>query len=388
MQTLTAREAADCLGITLSTLYAYVSRGLLHTLPGDTPRARRYLLHEVQTLQQQRRRGRKSRDVARTALDWGLPVLPSAITLIDQGRLFFRGHDAALLAQQVTLEQLAALLWQTPSLPLPTDRAWQAAGTSARLADPEWLLTRFVTLSADLPADCGTATPARQAGNHVQLMATLAAALCDVWLPGLPLHQWCAQAWGLDKRDAERVRMALVLCADHELNPSSFAARCATASGASTRSALIAALATLSGGRHGGATARVMALLKEIGTGDVAHTVTARQLRGEDIPGFGHPLYPQGDPRARQILSGLTLDHVSEQLQRHMAESTGLLPSLDFALVALCRSLALPEGAAFGLFALGRSVGWLAHIDEQRTSRQPIRPRAQYSGPMPPVQSS
>lgn len=63
-----------------------------------------------------------------------------------------------------------------------------------------------------------------------------------------------------------------------------------------------------------------------------------------------------------------------------MHRQTGLHPSLDYALVAIQRGLGLPAGAAFVLFALGRTAGWLAHAMEQRDSGQLIRPRAQYVG--------
>ena len=62
---------------------------------------------------------------------------------------------------------------------------------------------------------------------------------------------------------------------------------------------------------------------------------------------------------------------------------TGRRPNVDFALVALRRSLALPEGAAFSLFALGRSIGWIAQSLEQRSDGGLIRPRAAYVGPPP-----
>ena len=64
-------------------------------------------------------------------------------------------------------------------------------------------------------------------------------------------------------------------------------------------------------------------------------------------------------------------------------ELTGQRPNIDFALVTVRRFLRLPEGSAFCVFALGRSVGWIAHALEQREGGQLIRPRAVYSGPLP-----
>ena len=108
---LSSSEAATLLGVSRQTLYAYVSRGLLHAHPGGQARDRRYLAAEVERLAASRSRGRKPREVARAALDWGLPVLESALTLIEDGRLYYRGHDAVTLSAEASVEEVAALLW-------------------------------------------------------------------------------------------------------------------------------------------------------------------------------------------------------------------------------------------------------------------------------------
>lgn len=61
----------------------------------------------------------------------------------------------------------------------------------------------------------------------------------------------------------------------------------------------------------------------------------------------------------------------------------GERPTLDFGLVAVARALGLPAGAALALFAVGRSVGWIAHALEQYADGRMIRPRARYVGPPP-----
>jgi hypothetical protein len=150
------------------------------------------------------------------------------------------------------------------------------------------------------------------------------------------IHVQVAEAFALDARGAELVRAALVLSADHELNASSFAARVVASTGASVRAAIIAGLAALTGPRHGGATARVEAFFDAVGSGDPDAVLRDRLIAGEDAPGFGHPLYPNGDPRAAAILAWLR-DAAPEA--RTIAEAqerlTGRPPMLDFALVAL-----------------------------------------------------
>ncbi len=200
-----------------------------------------------------------------------------------------------------------------------------------------------------------------------------------------PLHRQCAAAWGLDDDGAEWVRRALVLTADHELNASGFTARCVASTGASLRAAVIGGLAALSGSRHGGTTARVEALWDGLARDDAPAPSLRRHLEGADgLPGFGHPLYPRGDPRAEALLAPLLRgDPRLRDLVAAAEALTGRRPSIDFALVALRRRLGLERGSAFGLFALGRSIGWIAHALEQRRSGQLIRPRAVYVGPEP-----
>ena len=109
---LDAEAAADALGISRATLYAYVSRGLVRTVEGtEDPRRRLYSLHDIEQLKKRKTVGRRPREVAATTLDWGLPVLSSAITLIEDGRLFYRGRDAATWAETASLGETARLLW-------------------------------------------------------------------------------------------------------------------------------------------------------------------------------------------------------------------------------------------------------------------------------------
>src|SRR5580704_4947040 len=112
---LSAAEAANRLGVSRQTLYSYVSRGLLRAHETSDPRQRRYASDAVTRLADDRRRGRRPKEVAKATLDWGLPVLESAITLIQGGRLFYRGIDAVELAKTATVEDVAASLWRLPA---------------------------------------------------------------------------------------------------------------------------------------------------------------------------------------------------------------------------------------------------------------------------------
>jgi citrate synthase len=177
----------------------------------------------------------------------------------------------------------------------------------------------------------------------------------------------------------------MILCADHELNASSFTVRCVASTAASLHACVLAGLAALSGPHHGGMTARVESLWDEAGEATNPEVVLCARLSREGyLPGFGHLLYPDGDIRASAILEHL---RGRKQRWRSLAQAgenlTGQRPSLDFALVALRRHLELPEGAALGIFSVGRSIGWIAHAVEQRSQATLIRPRAAYRGPPP-----
>ena len=182
------------------------------------------------------------------------------------------------------------------------------------------------------------------------------------------------------------VDRCLVLSADHELNASAFVARIAAGAGSDLHSCLTAALSTLSGPRHGGACDRVEALMSEVMASTPQKAMTARLARGEDLPGFDVGAYPLGDPRtpplldaARRLMRSPRLNAINA-LAAVVKRELGEAPALDLGLVAAAYALGFPSGAAGGLFAIGRTAGWVAHVLEQRASGQPIRPRARYVG--------
>jgi citrate synthase len=391
---MTSAEAAASLGVTQATLYAYVSRGKLAAQPHASRRANVYRRSEIERLVAQRRSGRRPREVARTALDWGLPVLESQLTLIDHERLYYRGQPALALAQTASAEEVACLLWScspgdafgggAPVLPAGWRRSIAAFGN---LPPPDRLLAAFTVLQAHRVEAGGQADAkvlARHGGELLRLAC--AAALGSAPSPS-SLHTQFGRAWKLNARGVDAVRAALVLCADHELNASGFTARCVASTGAQLGKAVVGGLAALSGGLHGGMTARVEALWDEVSRAASLSAGVRRCLaRGDRLAGFGHPLYPNGDPRAAEILTRLpsgAIKRTALRLAQHVDELTGVRPTLDFALVALRRAIGAPEGGAYAVFAVGRTTGWIAHALEQRESGTLIRPRAAYVGVRP-----
>ena len=383
---LSARAAAARLGVKLDTLYAYVSRGLLCSVTVPGSRERHYLADDIERFRAGRG-GERGRETL-------IPVIDSAICLIEAGRFFYRGLDAVLLAETATLEQTAALLWreegETPSVSTPVlpNRGGSAVGSSQPTGLIERCQVRLATIAAeDLAALDLTRAGIIRTGRTI--LAELVAAIVNAEPGGDPVHQQLAAAWGRDAADADLIRRCLVLLADHELNASAFVARVVASTGATPYAVISAALGALSGRRHGGASARAEALFYEIGDGvEPMPVMAARLARGDDLPGLGHPLYPDGDPRAGAIIEAVVAARPASGARIAAAASaarqlTGQHPNVDFALGAAVTALGLPEGSALALFLVGRTVGWIAHAIEQYESGILIRPRARYTGPRP-----
>lgn len=378
---LSAQQASQRLGVSLSTLYAYVSRGLIRSEPDKVKRQRRYRAEDVDLLLARKAERQGSGDrLLGEALHWGEPVTESELTLIQEGRLFYRGRDACGLAREATFEQVAELLWGGYRAALCPE--WPTPLT--RLMEDQEPLARFGLLLTWLNQNDRNAydlRPNSVAETGSRILAALFASICAAE-PGEPLAQALARAWAPGSRS--HLEAALILCADHELNVSAFTARCVASAGATPYQVVVAGLAALSGYRHGGHSYRVEALFREAEALGPEGAIRSYLRQGAPVPGFGHKLYPQGDPRGREILAGLsTLPAVIQGLVEAGESILGEFPNLDFALVALVKTLSLPPGAHLGLFALGRSLGWLGHAIEQYQNNRLIRPRARYVGPLP-----
>ncbi|MDX8513809.1 citrate synthase [Mesorhizobium captivum] len=373
---LTREEALTRLNVRPQTLYAYVSRGRIGMRPDEVdPRRSQYRADDIAALATRRARGRSPQAIAESAIAWGEPAITTAISTVLHGRLVYRGQDAVALAATATLEETAGLLWASDA---PVSFASLTPSTVRESGTP----TAFARLSAVAAAGWPSLgrRPAMLQQDGASATSVLATSLGSS--PGAePVHERLAQGWSVDAAGADLIRKALVLLADHELNASTFAARVAASTGAPIAACLLAGLAALTGPRHGGAGAAAIALVEDAERLGPDEAITRWLAHDRPLPGFGHQLYPEGDPRAEALLPDVEIDDGLLRLRDAVLAATGLHPNVDFALAALTRSLRLPADAPFRLFALGRSVGWTAHAIEQVTSNRPIRPRARYDGP-------
>lgn len=403
---ISTAEAARLLGVKRETLYAYTSRGLVRSAPTAGSRERVYHREDLERLRTRSQARAGHAAVAASALRWGEPVLETRVGSIDAGGPRYRGKSAVELAKEgASFEDVCGLLWEgtfriTPDLAQrrlgisvahlrgllragsePFDGMLVTAGALAATeprAEPTVEIARVKApaLLRRLVAACGLPRGADAVNGSIEAESTARAVL--VALGG--------------RTTADRVAAiteALVVSADHELNASTFAARIAASSAASLPACAMAALGALSGPLHGALTARVEALVQEIGKPERAAVVVGERLsRGESVPGFGHPLYPEGDPRGARLMEVAQRIGAKARSVRILVATSNAMelvarerPTIDLGLVALAAALNLPKGAPLAIFACGRVAGWIAHVLEQREAGFLLRPRARYVGP-------
>jgi citrate synthase len=384
---LDSAAATRALKISRATLYVYVSRGLIRSVPHPKePKACLYPASDILALIDRRSRTRRPRTAAATALDYGLPVLKSSITHFEDDRCFYRDREAVAFSREATLEDAARLLWNTEADPFVALRfdpreinGWTSIASTCAPASATGRASLLLSLLTEHEAPGGgkPGPHAFQAAARLVVAGVAAIAGIQTAYKG-PIHRAVAAAWQRPKA-AGLIRRALVLLADHELNASTFAVRVVASTGASLTNCAIAGLAAMSGPKHGGATERLRVLLAEVdATGDAAASVATRLSRGEAIPGFGNSVYRDADPRGAELVSAVKLDAAMTGTLHAARSMAGMEPNVDFGLLALERSFNLPQGAALALFAMGRSVGWIAHAFEQRARGTLIRPRAEF----------
>jgi citrate synthase len=397
---LSAGRAAEELGVSLATLYAYVSRGMVRSEAVEGKRRnRRYRAEDVRKLKERKRRRRDPDGVVEDALHWGTPVLESGITLIDGGGLYYRGSDVVKLAEERSIEEVAALVWTGdetmasalfPPGPSGTSRRVSTVVESVAGLSPVdiWQVMLPVAAAEDPAAyDLRPDAVTRSGARILRLMTDVVVGRSAQGVAGTLQRGWRPQ----DAGAAELLDSVLVFCVDHELPVSTFAARCVASSEATPYAVVLAGLAALGGVKHGGEIELVEAFLREVeAAGDARAVISGRLRRGERIPGFGHSLYPEGDPRGAGLLrltAGAYPESVAVALcatvAGEMLQVMDERPTVDFALATVARTLELPQGAAVALFALGRTVGWIGHAIEQYRSASLIRPRARYTGEQP-----
>jgi len=401
---LDTTEAARRLGVKPPTLYAYVSRGQLRRRTAADGRRSEYHPGDVASLAVRGRRARpaKASDV----------IVPTALTAITPEGPVYRGRRALDLAGTSRFETVAAHLWDVEDV-----ARWQAPDEVLAAVRP---LARPAGAALDASQVLLAATAAARAADPLgrapgpagsqprrEVVAATGRALLIAAVTGFdgapegsplaaaPLAERLATF--LTDGDATPgatglVDAALVLLADHELAASTLAARVAASARCDPYAVVLAGLAVLSGPRHGAASRGVEQALFAVRDGRTPAAALADVLPGAPVAfGFGHSLYPDGDPRGRHLFALLDA-HVPAARVAPLrailatAADRGLPPpNIDAALAGLTLALEAPVGTGELLFAVARIAGWLAHALEQYDEPGLLRPKAVYTGPPPPA---
>jgi citrate synthase len=390
---LSAREASAELAISPATLYAYVSRGLIRSEPSQDSRSHRYRAEDIRSLKERRTPSPEPRGLR--SFDADLPVMDSAIATITEDGPIYRGVNAVDLAETDTLEHAATLLWDVTGVdPFASDNCPLVSGEMRSVTDAlrdaapidRTIAVLALAASADPRAFTRAADGRAMVGGRI--LRLVVATMLNGASSAQPLHLQVARAWAPDNRHAaDLIRRALVLLAEHELNASAFTVRCAASTGLNLYDAVIAGLVALKGPKHGGAGVLAAQLVRTLVDRDVAPIIRERVALGERFAGFGHGVYQHGDPRAHALLQALArsgaADKLTKEIPERIAEATGEFVNIDYALAVLVHTLGLPSGHELLLFAMARTVGWIAHACEQLRHGGLIRPRARYIGPAP-----
>jgi citrate synthase len=392
---LSAAETARRLGIKQATLYAYVSRGQLQSYRPSDARVSLFHPDEVERLQARPARA------ARPELS-----IPSAVTLIRPDGLYYRGIDAVSLAATHNYEQVAELLWHRPAA---ASHTWQAAeatgaGIAAQQALPpdalpiERLQTAVALMATADPLryDVTAAAVLRVAPRLITTMTASVSTSTQTAHspPGRPSQALAAALSARLSVSApcaaltRAVNTAMILLADHELAASTVAVRIAATARSPIYGCIAAGLGVLQGPCHGGTSLRAEDLLAQIRSPQQADAIIHAHLsRGDPLWGFGHLLYPSGDPRAAALLHSILASAPARQrstINRILAftdQNSLPPPNIDFALAALAYCWSLNRGAGQAIFAVARTAGWIAHAIEEYERKASYRIRGTYTGP-------
>jgi len=299
-----------------------------------------------------------------------LQVIVPALAATDQFRLHL-DVPAVVQAGKALVAGMAGALPDARPAPGPAGAGWPGPGSS------ETDSTGSGSPGAGLPgprspgSGSSGASPARPA---VAVAARLAPKLC---------------AGGVPPGLIRVLNAALVLVADHELAASTLAARVAASMRADPYAVVATGLGAMGGALHGGAELGAELMLASANSpADAPRVVGDLLRRGEKLPGFGHFVYQDGDPRANlllRLISEFAPDSPQLAIARAVTDEAHRRalpePNIEFALAVLARVAGMIRGSGEAIFATGRTAGWLAHALEEYERNIPIRPRSIYTGP-------
>ena len=395
---LTTTEVAELLGVKRQTVYAYVSRGILHRELAMDGRTSLFDRAEVEEL----RLGRRPEQEGEMRT-----MLTTRLTRVADDGLWIRGHDLVeLVGRGARFVDVADLLWDSP-----TDEPWPVTACSRAAAD-----TRAVV---DTDTDAALLDQLRVLLAAASSRDPLRHDLSPKSVRGAGRRAIVAMACGLRSSHAARpvtggslddvlwsrlsaqrpndVRLraldvGLALLADHGLASSTFAARIAASVRADPYSVVAAGLGAFGGPLHGAASVGVHELyLAAERRGDAAAVVGELQRRGSRVPGFGHSIYRTQDPRYGALMTHIVEGWADDprlqtvfRVRDVVGERGDAIPNIDLAIGALTYLATMPAHAGEAIFGIARTAGWLAHaMEEYEEKPLRFRPKARYIGDQP-----
>jgi citrate synthase len=382
---LSAKEAAKALGISVQTLYVYVSRKGIHSQPIVGSRERRYWRPDIERLI-----GQKSASPPAV----GRLRQESRITLITNSGLFYRGHNAAELAAHASFESVASLLWGFPEEAVFTNAApLTPAGFSAiqrALSGHSEInrATAILPLFEEADSKAHDLSPLGMARTGAAVLRTLAALAVGSDRPSTEsIHDFIARQIGANALQRDLIRRQLVLAADHGFEPGTVAVRVIAGTGVTPWRSVIAGLSVILGcrPRQGGWSAVSRLLAEILASSDPTLPVAQRIRLGEYVPGFHTPVHSSGDPRARSLLEFCASAFSRDPSYRKLAAAItaakdlhGLEPNFTLAFLFVDGKTGVDFNHS--LFPVGRCAGWIAHAIEQYQSGEPERILSVYKG--------
>ena len=401
-------EALRLLGVKRPTLYTYVSRGWIRSLPLNEGRKHVFSREDIQRMhtRSMARAGAAAR--AEGAMRYGEPGITTRITEITPEGPRYRNRLALDLARQGSaFESVAVLLWtgawhddplRWPADPPdfhPDDLIKAVGGGQAFDEILKCLACTVLALGVRTrsAAELQRGDTLDAARKIIQVMTGMLGMLSPrrrytPVRPGEPLAVGVARALGIPptRETCYALNAMMVLCADYELTPANFTARIVASSGSDLHACVAAGLCAHAGSMTGQLCDRLEELLLD----NASRQSLGRRLEtvrksGVRVYGFNHPLYPKGDPRADWLIAlARTLKPKSRAGQNaiwfleRVQEDCHMYPGIPAGLVALAVALNLPRRSAPAIWGIARTAGQIAHVLEQRNAGFVLRPRARF----------
>ena len=352
----------------------------------------------------------------------GIIGAQTAISHVDgaNGRLIYQGYVIADLAQEMSFEEVAFLLWKghlpnrdeldALTMELAANRELTGAATIALDAlpkdtDPMDVLRSVVSVQG---VEHRLAGPTPPLAIHATASFPTILAMFHRHQLGLnrvqprrELGHAANYLYMMNGKESspEMVRALntyLVLLADHGMNASTFTARVIASTESDLTSALVGAIGALKGPAHGGAPSAVLEQHEQIReAGDAEAYMRDMRKRKERFMGFGHRVYRVYDPRARILKEmcqkmnpkfyelAVRIEEIALRILHEEHPERPQSVNVEFYSAGVLEAIGLPKEYFTPTFASARVAGWSAHVLEQAAHNRIIRPQSDYIGPEP-----